>query len=185
MYGDFYCKDGGLFVIYMYMVMGQLVDVNVFFVQVNGQGQLGYWFVGLMMVGVVQVNVYMKNNVLNVIYMYDVLMLILIVDDFIVQVNSEGVKGYCVKGVMVFGIVMLWVYVKDQMQLLIFLYQLVMIQLIGVSFVQQVNMFGVQGIVYLGDIVFGSFVLVMVLFYFMLKNCMGFLCMMLNLFMQN
>lgn len=133
------------------------------------------------MLGLISVSLYMKNNVFSVMYMYDVLVLQVSVVSFFVQVNSEGVKGYCGKGELVFGIDVVWIYVKDQMQLLMFMYQLVVMQVSSVVFVQQLNMFGVQGIVYFGDFVFGM----VVLYYFQFMNCVGFLCMVFNLLIQN
>ncbi|QVN20179.1 hypothetical protein [Burkholderia pyrrocinia] len=191
-YGYLYRKDGGSSATYTYATATLPASQDAFVTQANGQGQSGYWFVGPMMVGSAQANLYMKNNASGSTYTYDALIPPTGVNDFIAQANSEGAKGYRVKGGMSFGpanptgaINVAWVYVKDQTQSPTFTYQSAAIQSTGAGFVQQSNNYGAQGSAYLGDLALGTTTPVMASFYLKPTNCTGFLCTTLNPLTQN
>jgi len=181
-----YRKDSDSSATYTYVATMLSATMGDFLAQANEQGRSGFLYLLTAFngdTGYGEANVYMKNNASNAVYVYNALALPAAADDFLVQLNSEGTKGYrALAGDYGFNDATAYdttLYVKDKTQAAAFAYQQASGTIDTIVFsVDQKNSHGAQGYAYWGALGVGSPFSGSTdgVFYVMASNCSGWMC---------
>jgi hypothetical protein len=166
-------KDSGSSATYTYATDTTPANMTNFLTQTNVRGQSGYLLDSSFELSSSNVILYVRNNVQNAIYVYEILAWPTTQSSLLAQLNSEGSKGYRALDSGFFPVQNAIVYVKDQTQTATFTYQLATGS--APPAISQKNSYGAQGYAYWGSILLptagstGNF-------YIKANNCQGILC---------
>jgi len=175
-----YRKENGSSATYTYTSKPMPANKEDFIAQANEMGKSGFLFLPVpYYIGSSTDLVYMKNNASNATYTYHAPALPETREDFLAQFSNEGEKGYRAFMHMDYmpdrGSFLL--YVKDEMQAVIFTYQSPTTDAFIDHTTDQANFYGAQGYVYGGYMYVGQDRQDSIDFYVKASNnCSGWIC---------
>ncbi|MDR2990830.1 MAG: hypothetical protein LBU72_02655 [Burkholderiaceae bacterium] len=169
----FYCQSGGAAAQYTYSYAGDVVpgSVSNFSSQLDQWGQSGYLFNTQLVntsTNIANQTLYEKNTTSTATYVYNILAPQTNLNDYLAQLNSEGVQGY--SGLIynynlmlnyapynVFGSgINVMIYMKNQSQSTTFTHLADTLPATSTDFIAQANSYGAQGYEYAGYLTFSG-----------------------------